>query len=281
MKPFVRHLLLALLAPVARFAIRHRVGLQSTVELLKVAFVSEAKRELALSGEELNSSRISLLTGVHRGDVNRLSAVNEPELGPGDVIARLIGRWQHKRPFCDSSSHPKPLTYEGVDSEFARLVMSETKEVSPYSVLREMERSSLVSYEGGKLVLRRSEYVPIGDFLESSRILSADVLDLSETIEDNVCFPPEQHVLHLRTEFDNISEEAIEELRKWTLKEGALFQEKVRTKLSRYDIDLNPTLKGENGDTRISVTSFARIQPKRSFDVKRDRKRGRKKLHEK
>ncbi len=53
--------------------------------------------------------------------------------------------------------------------------------------------------------------------------------------------------------------EALEEIRRWSAREGSAFHERARNFLSKYDRDLNPKL-GGTGTYRVAIGSFSVIE---------------------
>ncbi|MCB0358426.1 MAG: hypothetical protein KDD44_02290, partial [Bdellovibrionales bacterium] len=60
------------------------------------------------------------------------------------------------------------------------------------------------------------------------------------------------------TEFDRISREAVPQIKRWILKEGTRFQERVRSYLAQFDADTNPDIPPhQHADARVVVGTFS------------------------
>ena len=100
------------LQPLARLMIDHGLQLPSMVEMLKKALVDEAGKTYGLAGKGSSDTRISLLTGVHRKDVKRLS---EMPVSAGlaspmvSVAASVVARWISEPRFLNADQSARAL----------------------------------------------------------------------------------------------------------------------------------------------------------------------------
>lgn len=248
-----------LLRPVARFCLNRSIKIQDAGEMLKYAFLEIAKEELQRDSKLVSNSRLSVMTGLHRRDVVRLllDRVEIAENAP--LLLRVIGQWQQDARFADKRGTPRSLSIEGKKSEFVDLVQSISKDLNPYTVLFELERVGAVRREDDSLSLNADIYVPEGDIRESLGLLGRDMEDLILAVDENIFRKPSIPHLHIKTRYDNIALSAIPELKRWCLDLGAKVHAEVRTKLAKYDKDLNPKLKSEVGGAVISFGTFARV----------------------
>lgn len=251
----------ALLEPLVRFSLRHSVRLHDLIEILKRSFVRCAAAELRANGEKCNTTRISLMTGVHRKDVDRVQLNLPPPPSNADLTMRVIGHWQTSRRFTTTDGSPRVLTYQDDDSEFAALVSAISREITPPTVLRELERVGAVERAARGLRLLHASFVPAGDAESGFKVISQDIGDLIEaggtdnTLRD--AYPPH---LHARTEYNNIYPPAIPEIQEWILKEGHNFHRKAREFLSRFDLDVTPRPQFKGRGIRAIVTAFSYIE---------------------
>lgn len=248
----------AMLRPIVRLCLRSSLGIQTLVETAKEVFVELAAEEINRSGERLTASRVSVITGLHRRDVQRLLEGSAPKETQGALVARVIGQWEQDLSFRTKGGAPKVLSTGTSDSEFHRLVETVSKDVNPGTVLRELERIGAVEQtdRGAKLVARAYN---VGERVEEGMaILTSDVDDLVVAVEENLLGAVEVPNLHGRTEYDNISSDALPEIREWIFNEGSTFHRKVRDYLSRFDRDINPSVGGKGG-ARVVFSTFSRM----------------------
>jgi hypothetical protein len=80
----------------------------------------------------------------------------------------------------------------------------------------------------------------------------------------------------LRTAYDNIDPNALPEIRRWILKQGAEFQSRMREYLAKFDRDSEGTVVQSDERARVAVTSFSYAEPIQAPKAIAPRKRGRK-----
>lgn len=267
----IHYALRALLRPVVRFCLRHSLQLPDVLEAAKSVFLEVAKKEMESTQLPVNVSRLSVMTGIQRREVMRLLR-RKDEIPPyPNLISRVIGQWRHDSRFSTNPGKPRVLEAEGKQSEFSDLVRSVSKDLNPYTVLFELERMDYIERVRGGLKLRASLYIPQGDVKQSFTLLSDDCADLISAVEENVFANPAIANLHLKTQFDNIYEDAIPEIREWVLREGSLFHEKIRKFLSQFDKDLNQAVSERTGKARIAVGAFSVVEQGYMIDDKERR----------
>ena len=257
----MQNVLPILLRPVVAFCIRHSIRLGEVLDALKAVYVEVSREQLQRSGEEVNASRVSVMSGVHRKDVTRLLSSSTVSKARQSLAARIIGAWRNGKRFCNVSGKPRVLTVEGKQSEFAGLVASVSADLNPYTVLFELERIGAVARTRGGLKLTSRLYNPKGDVVEGISLLAADVDDLILAVEENLDggTPLSTPNLHIKTEYDNIPANHAAVIREWCLKEGSAFHQRVRNYLSQFDRDLNPQSPRGGATIRVAVGAFSHL----------------------
>ena len=253
------HALEGLLKPVARFCLRRSLKLQEFTETAKTVFLQVAAEEIEREGAPVSTSKLSVITGLHRRDVMRLFKKQETKLtSDTSIVSRVIGQWQNDSRFSKAGK-PRALKFEGKNSEFMELVRSVSKDLNPYTVLFELERIGAVSKDNDNdiVTLESKVYVPSGDIKESLSLLASDSADLVEAVEENIFKPQPMPNLHIKTQYDNICPEFIPEIRAWFLERGEIFHEEARKFLSKFDKDLNPKFAAKAGKARAAVGTFS------------------------
>lgn len=253
-----------LLLPVMSFCLRRSLRLQEIVEVCKSSLVISAQRELEKSGERSTVNRISIMTGIHRSDVQRLMSNRTEDLvrPPINIINRLIARWQVDKRFITARGAPRVLTFDGKEGEFAELLYAISADPNPYTVLLELQRINAVEVSPRGIRLVVQEYIVNADVDQSFQHLSQDSDDLINAVEQNVFQNQTEANLHLRTEYDNISEKAIPVIKNWLLREGCKFHDRLRDYLSSFDRDINKKIRDNSPAFRVSVGSYSRTELK-------------------
>jgi hypothetical protein len=231
-----------LLRPVMRFCLRHSLKIQEISEATKVALLEAAEEELRAAGEEVNVSRLMVISGIHRRDITRIVKNKAIFDGSTNLITRILGQWQGDRDFRGVKG-PRVLSCRGESSEFAALVRKVSKDVHHTTVLFELQRLGLVEESARGLRLVGAAFVPAGDPEQSFSLLEQDVDALIRSAEENILSPRTVKNLHGRTEYDGIRADAVAGIRKWLFEEGSRFHKRAREYLSKYDLDLHPDKK--------------------------------------
>jgi hypothetical protein len=247
-----------LLMGVARFALRHSMRLRELVELLKQVLVECAIDELRSVGTPVTAARLSVMTGVHRKDVDRLiNQVTDDEPSQSSLIARVIGQWRADPEFSNKIGNPRVLSCDGATSDFSKLVRSVTTELNPSLVLAELERVGAVTRQRLGIKLLTSVYVPKQNELNYYAMLAEDSRDLVVSVDQNIRGSSEVKNLHIKTEYDGIPDSLLGEVSEWILREGTLMHEKFSSYLSSRDKDVNTSLRKLKGRNRVAVASFS------------------------
>jgi hypothetical protein len=248
-----------IIRPLVRFLVRHSILLPDMVEALKKVYLDVAIEELQKNGTEHSASKLSLMTGLHRKDIQRLLQKNEVERPTKNIAVRVIGTWRNKKFFQTTSGKPRILTVEGAQSEFVKLVQSVSVDVNPYSVLFELERTGFVKRTQHGVRLEKRLFNPGTDLKEGFSLLASDVDDLIMSVEENLLTQKDRVTpnLHVKTEYDNIPSTYMPQIQEWLLKEGSSFHQRARNYLSTFDRDINPTIADCGSNSRVAVGTFS------------------------
>jgi len=252
---FPEKTLVSLLRPIVRLCLRRGLKIQEILETLKKTFLMVTEEDLIKQDSTVNISKLAVATGLHRRDVMRLWRDESPSKTSSNLLVRIVGQWQKDYKFSKKGK-PNVLSCESEDSEFAFLVRSVTQDLSPYTVLFELERAGMIERIPTGIRLKAPVYRPSGDVNQGLEMLASDIEDLTRAVEYNVHGSPDILNLHVKTEYDNIPTTYLPELKKWVLEQGMEFHKKMREKISRYDRDMNKRLKGD-GLGRIAVGTFS------------------------
>ena len=162
--PEVDDALVALLVPISRLMLTSGVGVHQFVHAVKQAYVKTAMEEVFPGGSRVNISRLSVATGLTRKEVSLLVT----KLKGGDVrlvprakeqrAMRVLRGWRVDPRFHGRNGQPANLLLRGNERTFASLVKIYAGDVTPTSVLRELERMEAVSMtSAGTLRMRVSK----------------------------------------------------------------------------------------------------------------------------
>jgi hypothetical protein len=239
------------ISALVKYCLKKGLKIHQVDHLIKKEFVFQARDSIS----EWSVASISLATGIYRKEVkDLLSEKNEAKPYLGDLVTRAVGMWLAKKPYCSKIGNPLPLTYAGGKSKLAQLCNEVSKELNFYTLLKELERTKMIDYDGEKVLLKSHEYIPQEDVAHAGKILENDLSSLLSTVESNIS--GNEQNLHLSTSFDNLSLEHLSLLKKKIIALGADFHKELREELSRFDLDYT-TILNQKGGGKISVTTFS------------------------
>lgn len=244
------------LSPVVRFCLRSSFALQDLLSVAKELFVEFAEAELSKHEEKVNVSRLSVLTGIRRAEVQRLRArpAAEQTDSANHFLMRVMAQWRNDPEFSVRPGEPKPLTFSGKNATFRKLCAKVSAAINAGTVQFEFERRGLVERQNESLVLLYRQ-LPLGSApRDGLDVLSKDLDELLQAAEENLFRPAPITNLHLRTEFDNIEPRYLPTIRRWLLDEGKDFHSRARNFLAQFDRDLNPDLSRGNSQAGVRVS---------------------------
>ena len=269
---------LAVIRPLVRFLLRKGLKYSQIDELIQRALVEESLTQIQSTNSETSISKIALVSGVHRNRAKEI--IESRDFGlelKASTLSKILGHWSSDSDYLDKNGNPKLLSSIGNDSEFSKLVSSVTKQISPYTVLFELRRINSIEMVGDdKVKLILPEYWTGHSAQETYDLAARNIDSLLNAIDENLTShhkPLSQ--LHLTTEYDNIEEEKLDEIKNWLLNMGEEFHKNARNYLSNLDQDINPKLNGK-GNAKVSVTTFSFSSPRIEIPEIKPNKRGRK-----
>ncbi len=264
--------LVILLRPAVRFALRRGFKLQDLIAAAKVAFIEEGAEELRRSRVKVSTSRLSIISGVHRQDVAK--AIDKREATDAataperlltsyalDVATRVLNHWMVDGRYVRKDGSPRTLSFEDHNSEFYELVRAVSKDLNPASVLFELERTGHVNRTSRGLALVRASFTPDRDPREGFIFVERDMHDIIAAASENLFNRPRISNLHARTDFDNIRPSALPSIRSWFLSEGHRFHRAAREFLSQFDQDISPDQTFTGTGVKVSLGTFALTAP--------------------
>lgn len=153
--------LVDLLLPIARLLVGGGIGIDELARAAKRAYVRAALDTVLPQDRRVNVSRLSVVTGMTRKEVatllnNSKGMVRGATRRSGEQRAlRVLRGWLTDPRFQNRVGRPEDLAYRGHKKSFTVLVKLYGGDVTPKSVLRELERIGVVeATETGALRVR-------------------------------------------------------------------------------------------------------------------------------
>ena len=246
-----------LLAPLATFCLKKGIRIQDIVPELKNALIEAARKDLKQRGEEESISRLSAMTGMQRKEISYKEELPTNKIESADMLSRVLNLWMNQKSFCDSKTKaPKALSYEGSHSEFALLVRKVSSDLNHHTVLFELERAGAAKKDpiARTVSLVREEFITYDDPVEAFELLSRDVNLLIDTVDKNLISLPTERLLHRTTQYDNVYESAVPEIKAWIQKAGKKLHAEARRIMSKYDADTTTDKNRKMSEKKAGVT---------------------------
>lgn len=176
--------------PVAQLAVARGVTFGELQELIKKSMV-QASAAVPHPGvaSHRRVSRISTSTGIHRRDVSRLMAPEQqPRTRGKSKASELVALWLTAKAYRGRKGLPLVLPRLGPEPSFEALANSVTRDVHFRSLLAEMVRLKLVSFDEATdtVTLSRGGFVPLGDEARMLEFLADNGSDHLKAAVENV-----------------------------------------------------------------------------------------------
>lgn len=248
--------LTVLLRPLVRILLRHGIPFDVLAAVARRVYVRVAAEEFVLPGRKQTTSRVSILTGLTRKEVRRITTTADVEDQEAtdryNRAARVMAGWIRDKGFHDAAGEPLALPVEGKPASFGALVRCYSGDMPVRAMLDELLRAGAVrKTRDGCIRLHARFYVPEKSETEKLHILGTDTADLIATIAHNL---KAQTVPRFQRKvmYDNVPVEAVQEFQRLSADRAQAFLEGIDRWLARRDRDANPAVNG-TGRKRVGL----------------------------
>ncbi len=250
------------LRPLVRAVLRSGMSYKAFNDLVKWVYVDVSMKEFTIPGRKNSKSRVAVLTGLTRREVDRLVRLPEPKEGTPERYnraARVLSGWAEDSRFNDKEQNPRVLEIEG-DRGFTELVRSYSGNQPYRAVLDELVRVGSVERVGeDKVRLVKAYYEPVSGKQEEEKlnILGIATGDLLETIAFNIRRDESVRPFYQQEIYERVPEEQLVGLREMLRKHCDQFAVKTdRTLYSHLDLDASRTPKPTDRRAGVGVYYF-------------------------
>lgn len=182
------------LRPMVKLMLARGITYPYLADLLKALFVDVADNDFRLDQKPPTDSRVSLVSGVHRKEVNRLhqEMVSHAEIVPSVVSlgAQLVAVWLGSAQYLDENNRPRPLprfVSEGGELSFEALVAGVNSFIRPRVVLDEWLRLGVARYdEAHRVCLNVEAFIPAKGFDEKAYYFGHNLHDHAAAATHNL-----------------------------------------------------------------------------------------------
>lgn len=239
------------LHPLVRILLRHGVAYDDFAEIAKRAYVEVGMNEFGIPGRKPSVSRVAILSGLTRKEVQRIASVGADSDAEGEArynrAARVVAGWVRDPDFTAADSEPRTLALDDDSGAgFSDLVRRYSGDVPARAMLDELLRVGAAAREAdGRIRLLSRVYIPQTSDVDKLAILGSDVADLIQTIDHNLQDGATAPFFQRKVMYDNLSIEAVERFRRLSRSQAQTLIEKWDHWLAEHDRDVNPTAEGE------------------------------------
>src|SRR6202451_4576695 len=192
----VTQLLSVMLVPIARMLLKSGFGAGELLRAAKQASVRAALIEVIPLGSRVNVSRLSVATGLTRKEIASIlgRSLNAKSLSEKSTLEqrawRVLRGWHTDPKYRETSGRLAALPFAGKQGTFMSLVRRYGGDVTPRSVLRELERMQVVSRTAaGTLRIHRKA-------LHSRNLLMEQLFDVARAFRDFAATVSGEHGLN-------------------------------------------------------------------------------------
>ena len=249
------------LYPLVRILQRHGIAFDDFAEIAKRVYVEVGMNEIGIPGRKPSISRVAILSGLTRKEVQRIVNIDPALDAEGDArynrASRVVAGWVRDAQFADAAGEPRILALAGDGAPgFAELVKRYSGDVPARAMLDELLRVGAVARDadGGIRLLSRV-YIPHASNADKLQILGSDVADLIRTIDHNLQHGSAAPLFQRKAMYDNVPLEALPRLRALGAKHAQRLIEQADAWLSAQDRDVTPDVQG-TGRARAGIGIF-------------------------
>ena len=254
-----------LLRPLIRICLRNGFSAKAFFEIVRRVYADVAHEEFGIDGKLATTSRVAILTGLTRKDVQRLLDTEQPDMVADtdqfNRAAAVLAGWIKDPDFADRTGHPAPLLLSDAKTSFSELVRRYSGDMPARTMLDELLRvGAIKQLRDGRICLLSRTYVPEKGPVQILAILGTDTADLIATIEHNLYAQPRNPRFQRKVMYNNVSEQTAKEFHSIAAARGQELLEALDRWLAHRDRDVNPAAKGP-GRVRLGVGVYHFEEP--------------------
>ncbi|MEP7057445.1 MAG: DUF6502 family protein [Caldimonas sp.] len=230
-----------LLRPLFRLLLRHSVSFSAFEAIAKRIYVDVALKDFGIPGKKPTMSRVAVLSGLTRKEVQRLLAEPDDAAAEGaeryNRATRVLTGWARDADFLDAKGKPRVLDADG-EQGFSALVKRYSGDMPARAILDELLRVGAVRQgDDARLELVTHGYVPLHSAVDKLEILGRDVSDLIATIDHNLQYGATDPRFQRKVMYDAVPVSALAAFRKLSSTQGQVLLEKLDRWLAEHEIE--------------------------------------------
>jgi len=233
-----------ILKPLIRILLRNGVSYGTFADIAKSQFVEVARKEFGIEGRKQSISRVAVITGLTRKEVQRHVRVRQPNDAESadryNRAARVIGGWRRDEQFLDHRGSLRFWRLPETETPF-RAGAALQRRCPPSGRLDELvAEGGAERLDGDRVKLIDRAYLPRADESMKLHILGADTAFLIDTIDHNLKREQQAPRFQRKVLYDNLPDEALSEFQRLSSEQPRTCW-RARRWLSDHDRDTQPT----------------------------------------
>jgi hypothetical protein len=137
-----------LMSDLALYLVEAGVSSSQFVNIARLAFFRAASRNARFENGRINQSEVAAMTGLTRVQIRQFAKKDDlPSSSKPNSMNRVLEGWIKDPEFISAEYLPRRLSLSGTGASFASLVRKYGGDVTPRSVLRELQRLKYVTVE--------------------------------------------------------------------------------------------------------------------------------------
>ena len=246
---------LRLLRPLVRLLLHHSVPYETFADLARWVYVDVAEKDFTLPNKKQTTSRISVITGLHRKEVARLQLMDVADTTAAiesfNRAEKVVTAWLYEYPKHPETGRAPSLPLEG-ERSFASLVKRYSGDMPARAVLDELLRvGAATRLDNGEIELV-TPGVLVPDEKDSETALNVfgeQTSDFIASCTHNILAKNEEKFYQRATWFDNIPIERLETAKAIARRRGEAIAAEFTDEFSKLDRDVTPSIQ-ETGRAR-------------------------------
>jgi len=256
-----------MLRPLIRLCIRHEITHAQLAEQVRLLYVSSAYKYFPIPDAEMTYARVSVLTGLSRKEIRRLSEILEKanesnrKFPISEAIPnraqRVVHGWMNDEEFIDSGGKPRLLPLKNNEngkeaSSFVALVNRYAGDVTWGAVLEELNHIAVTEMSDKNTVrLINESYIPHKKDIDQIWIIAKLISDFMGTLFYNVESDDiGEKKLQRQVIYSPIDESLVDEIRDMIKEDTEALLRKVNLRLKKAKV---------NTDTSVENTKYMRV----------------------
>ena len=238
-----------ILKPLIRILLRNGVSFGTFADIAKRQFVAVARKEFAIAGRKQTTSRLAVITGLTRKEVQRILRLSHPDdrssADKYNRAARVVAGWRRDNDFLNPRGNPLTLSISGKGNTFQKLVRRYSGDIPYRAVLDELAvEGTIQMLDKDQVRLVDRAYVPKADESMKLHILGVDTAYLIDAIGHNLLISDTPPKFQRKVLYDNLPDDVLPGFRHLSRKYSQKLLEKLDSWLSVRDRDVNPDVRG-------------------------------------